>query len=170
MDVDWDSQSLKQLNESLRQLLGDISLQINQWLLELDAREELQARLLEAPPPTAKTLQLWWADQIGFYTAMIARMDHFMCLDSDARITLSLKAQEILLLIRLMVAAKMIQADSLHPIFRYLSRYVGTEKYSRLSYESLKKRYSLRDEPTRKNVEQMLMNMLRLVDKEPRRD
>lgn len=167
-DAGWDSRSLHELNNGLRQLLADVNLQIDQWQLELDAREELQVRLLETPPPTEKTRQLWWGEQMDFYAGLIDRMDQYMCFDSDARVTLSLKAQEILLLVRLMVSARMIQTDSLHPIFRYLSRYVGTEKYSRLSYESLKKRYSLWHEPTRKNVEQLLMKLLRLIDREPR--
>lgn len=164
-DIQWDSQSLVQLNETLHQILEGIRAQVAQWQLELDAREELQARLLDVPPPSEQTKRLWWFDQLAFYEALLDRMYHFMCVDDDARVTTSLKAQEILLLVRLMVAGGMLQAETLHPIFRHLARFVGTEKHSKLSYESLKKRYSLRHEPTRKNVKQMLINMLRLIDK-----
>lgn len=166
-DIQWDSESLGQLNEALRQILDGIGLQVAQWQLELQAREELQARLLDAPPPSEETTRLWWREQLAFYGGLLHRVDHFLCVDAGARVTTALKAQEILLMIRLMVAGGLIQAETLHPIFRHLSRFVGTEKHNRLSYESLKKRYSLRHEPTRKNVKRMLMNMLRLIDKEP---
>src|SRR5690606_8154295 len=108
-DAGWDSRSLHELNNGLRQLLAHVNLQINQWQSELDAREELQARLLETPPPSEQTLELWWGEQMDFYAALIDRMDRYMCFDSDTRVTLSLKAQEILLLVRLMVSAQMIQ-------------------------------------------------------------
>jgi len=57
-----------------------------------------------------------------------------------------------------------VQTATLRPVFRYLSRYARTERYSWLSYESLKKRYSMRHDDACKNVKKLLERLIRRID------
>src|SRR5690606_11492673 len=163
----WNRQALDRLNGPLRQVLADVGTQARHWQQELDAREELQARLLDTPSSSKQTQQLWWDEQLAFYHELIDRIDQSLCFNEDARITVSLNAQEILLLVRLMVEEGIIHTETLRPIFRYLSQYVGTHTHRRLSFDSLKKRYSLRHAGAEKRVKQCLLNMLKHLDNHP---
>ncbi|MEC3879743.1 hypothetical protein [Parapedobacter sp. 10938] len=160
----WSRQALDRLNGALRQVLADVGMQVRHWQHELEAREELQARLLDAPSSSKQTQQLWWDEQLDFYDGLIGRIDRSLCFNEDARVTVSLNAQEILLLVRLMVEEGIIHTETLRPIFRYLSQYVGTHTHRRLSFDSLKKRYSLRHVGADKHVRQRLLNMLKRLD------
>lgn len=161
----WDRQALEVLNEEVHRLLSGLVDQLEQWQWEVKAREELQTRLLDQPPHSERITALWWDEQITFYQGLIERIDHAMRYDEDARITVSLRAQELLLLIKLLVEEGVVQTKTLTPIFRHLSRYFGTARYSNLSFDSLKKRYSLRHENTRKEVKQLLNNMIKRIDR-----
>lgn len=160
----WNRQALGRLNGPLRQALADVGTQARHWQQELDAREELQARLLANPSASKQTQRLWWDEQLDFYDGLMDRIDRSLCFNEEAQVTVALNAQEILLLVRLMVEEGIIHIETLRPIFRHLSQYVGTPKHRRLSFESLKKRYSLRHAGAEKQVKQRLLNMLKRLD------
>lgn len=161
--ADWDS--LAVLNADLRGVLGNLHGQAEEWGWELDAREALQARLVDAPEQPDRIRRLWLAEQRDFYLGLVDRMERYLRHDESAAVTFALTAQEILLLVRLLVETGVIRTDTLRPIFRYLSYYGSTERYGSLSFESLKKRYSLRHEGARKQIRKLLLNMIERIDR-----
>lgn len=162
--ANWDEPTLNRLNDRLRKLLAELAAELEKWQLELEARQELQQRILSGLPPTERVQKLWWREQRIFYADLVARMDLYLHYDEAASVTFSLTALEMLSLVRLLIEEGVIQTESLRPVFRYLSRYARTERHSHLSYESLKKRYSLRHNGARTKVKQILMNMIKRID------
>jgi len=165
----WDEGALARINEAFVDLLDEAAGQIDGWKLEMDARVELQQRILSALPETDEIAGLWWEEQRKFYADMVERMDGYLAYDESASVTFALTALEALYFLRILIEEGVIQVDSLQPVFRYLSRYGKTERHANLSFESLKKRYSLRHEGARKNVKQMLTNLIRRIDQGPTR-
>lgn len=165
----WDGHALKSLNADLRGLITETADQLEEWNVELRAREELQQRILSTLPESNRIRELWWKDQRAFYTDFLERMDTHFNYDETAVVTFSINALEILFFVRLLIEEGIIRTDTLRPVFRYLSRYGNTERYSKLSFDSLKKRYSLRHDGSRKNVKQLLLNLIRRIDRGPAR-
>lgn len=165
----WDGPTLERLNADLHRVIAEATGQLEEWNVELGAREELQQRILSALPESDRIKELWWNEQRTFYTDLLERMDTYVNYDETAVVTFSINALEVLFLIRLLVEEGVLRTETLRPIFRYLSRYGHTERYNKLSFDSLKKRYSLHHEQSRKKVKQLLMNLIRRIDQGPPR-
>ncbi len=165
----WDGPTLERLNADLHRVIAEAAGQLEEWNVELDAREELQRRMLAALPESDRIRELWWNEQRTFYTDLLERMYAYFNYDETAVVTFSINALEVLLLVRLLVEEGVLRTETLQPIFRYLSRYGRTERYDKLSSDSLKKRYSLRHDGSRKKVKQLLLNLVRRIDQEPPR-
>ncbi|WP_257670470.1 hypothetical protein [Parapedobacter tibetensis] len=162
--IPWDETTLRRLNDGLSDLIAETDSQLEEWQLEVDARQELQQRILCALPEAERMKRLWWNEQHAFYADLVERMDRHFNYDESASVTFSMTTLEVLFLVRLLIEEGVIQTETLRPVFRYLSRYGHTERHSKLSYDSLKKRYSLRHEGSRKKVKQILMNLIRRID------
>ncbi|SEL24144.1 hypothetical protein [Parapedobacter koreensis] len=165
----WDVHALDSLNAGFHGLIAETAGQLEEWNVELGAREELQQRILSALPESDRIKELWWNEQRAFYTDLLERMDTYFNYDDTAVVTFSINALEILFLVRLLIEEGVLQTETLQPVFRYLSRYGHTERYSKLSFDSLKKRYSLRHDGSRKKVKQILTNMIKRIDQGPPR-
>lgn len=161
----WDDQVLQRLNADLCGIVAEAADQLEEWNLELAARGELQRRILSALPESDRIKELWWNEQRAFYTDVLERMDRYFNYDETAAVTFSINALEVLLLVRLLIEEGVIRTETLRPVFRYLSRYGHTERYNKLSFDSLKKRYSLHHDESRKKVKQLLMNLLKRIDR-----
>lgn len=163
----WDGHALNSLNASLRGVIEEAADQLEEWNMELRAREELQQRILAALPESARIKELWWNDQRAFYAELLERMDTYLNYDDTAAVTFSINALEMLFLVRLLIEEGVLKTQTLQPVFRYLSRYGRTERHNKLSFDSLKKRYSMQHEGSRKKVKQLLMNLIRRIDHVP---
>ncbi|SEN21235.1 hypothetical protein SAMN05216436_11326 [bacterium A37T11] len=160
----WNHAALLDINERIHQLLSEATEHLEQLNEQLKSRKELQELLMQLKHKQAKTRTMLWQEQVSFYQDMITEIQEHFKKEENAYITISLTTLEILFLIRLFLEEEIIQADSLQPIFRFLSSYTGTLQHSRLSFESLKKRYSS-STAVNKKVKQLLQRMITRIDK-----
>lgn|GEM_PF-2577643 len=151
-------------NSGIAQKLSEAIRQLEEWKCQLDARNKLQ-RLLENRLLDEEYMRvMWWQEQAHFYESLCSEVQAYFTEHNSGRLSTSLTAMELLLLVRLCIEEGILRADSLQSIFEFLATHMGTAKYANLSYESLKKRYSLRHDGARKKVRQALVNLIRRMD------
>ena len=160
---------LQKGNASLEKQLSEVSHQLEEWKRQLDARRELQRLLGDTLPSDDYIRSMWWQEQSHFYEQLIGQIESYFKEENTGYITISLTALELLFIVRLSIDEGIMKADSLQTVFRSLSTTIGTEKQGLLSAESLKKRYSMWHEGSRKRIKQLLLNLIRRIDQGPTR-
>lgn len=155
---------LQKGNADIQEKLSEAVRQLEDWKRQLDARRRLQQLLANTLPEDDDTRLMWWHEQVFFYESLIGQVEAYFTEDNTGYLTLSLTALELLFLARLSIEVGVVKADSLQTVFKSLSKCFGTEKQGSLSYESLKKRYSVHHEGARKNIKHILTNMIRHID------
>lgn len=152
-------------NERIGQLLEEATGQLGGWKEQVMARDDLQRLLAGVLLPNQRAKAMWWQEQLHFYEALSSEIQAYFQEEDDAYLSVSLTALELLLIVRLCIEEGVVAAESLQVVFGFLVRYTGTARQGRLSFDSLKKRYSLRHEGARKKVKQLLLNMVKRIDR-----
>jgi len=121
------------------------------------ARSELQS-LLATSALSEEARQIWMADQLAFYKVWIANVG-FQLAGLKETCTLKIPSKELLLLLRLLKDMELVEQGSLKQMLTFICSSFRTVNQERLSYESLRKKYSDMDRVSILKVRKLLTDM-----------
>lgn len=157
-----NAELLRSMNSDIAMFLSKFSAFLDHLAQQIEARRSLQEVMDKAGTPQ-QAYRIFYEDQIYFYQNWLSSLN-FLMTDTQQKCTLGLTSRQILLFLRLAREMELLDQTQLKPYFYFLQNSFKTEFQEKLSYESLRKKYSQLDARTVKNTRNLLENMLRKLD------
>lgn len=150
-DMELFHQRIEKLLEELRQWSAAME-------HDLQGRRHLQ-QLVRKTDWSTDALQLFWNDQLGFYTSWI---DNWLEQTEpvNRRCVVNISMRKMLILLRLARDVEVLPYDPLKHAFVFITKHFRTAQQEHISYESIRKKYSQMDSVAIAEVEDLLRNCL----------
>ncbi|MBK1439700.1 hypothetical protein JHJ32_06875 [Parapedobacter sp. ISTM3] len=148
-------------NAQVQALLDDWDGQQQRCRQQLIARAALHGMVGQAEFPSAGAAGMYHEDQRQWYRHFLGELQQYVIGGAEERcLRVSVTVVEVLFLLRLFVEEGVIEVRQLKPVFKALSRYMATPHQERLSYESIRKKYSTAPGEARVKVSRLLERLL----------
>ncbi|SEK53536.1 hypothetical protein [Parapedobacter koreensis] len=148
-------------NAQVQALLEDLDGQQQRCRQQLMARAALHDMVGQAAFPSVGAAGMYHEDQRQWYRHFLGDLQQYISGGVEGRcLRVSITVVEVLFLLRLFVEEGVIEVRQLKPVFKTLSRYMATPHQERLSYESIRKKYSIAPGEARVKVRRLLERLL----------
>lgn len=153
---------MEQWNERAVSVLDTMHKELERCRQQLEDRMAMQ-RACRDVAWNESTFAVYRAEQVAFCQRWI-RLCRQMWMAEDQRCKIHLTAAQIVLLVRLARETEILPDVALKQSFAFLSAHITTQKQQRLSYESLRKKYSEIDPKNLQAIRAVLQRLIRAAD------
>lgn len=153
---------LDQWNEVAGSLIDMLLTELARFKQQLDDRMEMQRACLSVAW-NESTFAIYRQEQVAFCQRWL-RQYRQLWMPEHQRCTVHLTTAQIVLLVRLARETEILPDVALKQSFSFVSAYMATQKQERLSYESLRKKYSEIDLKNLMAVRAILERLMKATD------